>query len=120
MSSQYSLDDKTAGREFLIMGGRSFDALERFLNAHSSAGSRVRIIHECEYVGGGYDIPEPVHYDGRVVSEDATIVLVALSGADPAFRIGGYEVRDLIESFEELKAWALAHPDNIYRPQYCE
>jgi len=120
MSSQYSLDDVTADREFLSMGGRSFDALERFFNACDPKPGRIRILQECEYIGGGYQTPEPVRYDGAVVAEDITTMLAALSGADPAMQIGGSDVRLLIESLEELRDWVSAHPNHQYRPVYYE
>ena len=104
MSSQYSIEDKTAETEFLVMGGRSFDALEPLINASEPPCGRIKIIHECEYIGWeDIDYPE-VRYDGTLVAEDAEKIIAELSGVDPQMRLGGADVRLWIESFEELTA----------------
>lgn len=120
MSSQFSIEDETADNEFIIIGGRSFEAIEQLLNASDPPCGPVQIIHSCEYIGWE-DIEYPeVRYDGAVVADDAKKVIEVLSKVDPQMRIGGMHAADFVESFKELREWALAHPNHSFRPVFYQ
>lgn len=120
MGSQYSVEDEASDTEFLVMGGRSFDALIGFLGSLNSQSDRIRILHDCEYQGDDDCVPERVTFDGTIVADDAGRVIAALSYADAEFRLGAFEAREWIEMFRRLRAWANTHPDHLFRPRFCE